>query len=267
MKKIIFLLFALLSLNSCSTYYYMAFSSPERQSANSEFESFLFEKENIKVNYAFEEENGKVYVEVQNNSDEPVYVDWARSSLIMDSISNSLQSNNAVFKGGIDAITYSEQNHRYSFSQIYGNIGGNINIPTAMTYIPAHTKIVYNPLYLSNFYQIRLANSSYQREKLNGYNVKSILFDQNNSPLQMNLYLTVVKDKDKSTIEFKTPFYISSIIKTGLPPSQINPFRPSGNNFYYRRASGASGYVSALALLGIISAGVAFGGDASNVSY
>lgn len=259
MKKIIYYVFALLVLNSCSTYYYMSFNSPEKQSATSEFESLTFEKENIKVNYSFQDLNGRVNIEVFNNSDEAVYVDWSRSSFIVDSVSNSLQSSNATFQGQINTTIY--QNRTFPMVETSGSIGGSIQIPTSSTFVPPHTKINYNPIYISQVYQLNVPKSSYRKNTVNGYNAKTIVFDENDSPLKLSAYLTIVKDKEKKSIEFKNPFYISSIIKTGQTPNEVkNIYNPS-NNSYFKKTSSAGSVVGVVGVLGLLGVGAAFGGD------
>ena len=86
MKKLIVftcLLSLLFSLNACSSYYYSMLSSDKRIVGVNEYNDFVQENDSVRIIYNFYGEDAPVRITVFNKLDEPMYIDWQRSSLII----------------------------------------------------------------------------------------------------------------------------------------------------------------------------------------
>lgn len=239
MKKIIFLLFALLSLGSCNTYYLMSLSTIEKNVIENQDKSLTFKQDSIEVTYKFVDQNGKMIVEILNNSDEIVFVDWLHSAIVVDGISYSLQRTETPINLALDATTskslYEKDNDGGKIYETTGTVKGNLEFPSGGMLIAPHSRGIYNPIFISNTYQLNVPLTSLNSKvRLGEHLLRSSSFDENNSTLNIVTYVTVVKEKDKSQIVFKNPFYLSSVIKTNLDPSNFDGYLPAGNNFYFK---------------------------------
>ena len=86
MKKLIVftcLLSLLFSLNACSSYYYSMLSSDKGIVGVNEYNDFVQENDSVRIIYNFYGEDAPVRITVFNKLDEPMYIDWQRSSLII----------------------------------------------------------------------------------------------------------------------------------------------------------------------------------------
>ena len=84
MKKWMFLVCLsgmLLSLSSCSSYYYSTLASNDRSGRYDVNKDFVIDNDSVCIIYNFHGEDGPVLVTVQNKMDEPLFVDWQRSAL------------------------------------------------------------------------------------------------------------------------------------------------------------------------------------------
>ena len=79
MKKWMFLVCLsgmLLSLSSCSSYYYSTLASNDRSGRYDVNKDFVIDNDSVCIIYNFHGEDGPVLVTVQNKMDEPLFVDW-----------------------------------------------------------------------------------------------------------------------------------------------------------------------------------------------
>ena len=95
----------LMLFSSCSTYYYSTLSSSEGVAEKDDFGDFVYENDSVKVVYSFFGYNLPIHITVINNSDQPLYVDWQRSALIIDDVATNYKQNKLTFDGNISANT------------------------------------------------------------------------------------------------------------------------------------------------------------------
>lgn len=132
MKRIMLILsFAVLfCMTSCSTYYYSTLASNDRLGNYDVNKDFVIDHDTACIIYSFYGENGPVSVTIQNNLEEPLFVDWRRSAQIetanlkLDELTDAInpyeladqrfvKSNGSVTK--LKARTFSERNSPLRF--------------------------------------------------------------------------------------------------------------------------------------------------------
>ena len=92
-------------LCSCSTYYYSTLSSTEGLVEKDDFGDFIYENDSVKVVYSFFGYNLPIKILVINNSNQPLYVDWQRSALILNDMATNYKQNKVTFGGNIETNT------------------------------------------------------------------------------------------------------------------------------------------------------------------
>lgn len=242
MKKLTYLLFVLLgfAFSSCSTYYYSTVSAYEQRVPQNNDGTFTTEKNNIFVTYAFVNHLGEVVYDIFNQSENPIYVDWSKSVLIVED--HAIQYGEKYIAGD-----FLSDDDDFSFSQ------------KPVAFIPPFSRVKYSPVLLGDLYNMKLPNSAYQKIDL-GDNivVDGVHFTAETSPLLFRSYLTVVNNTTKEETVFEDIFYISTAYKTsGRVDALDRRLTQKGNTFYYYELSSSSRFIG-WAILGTISVGALF---------
>ena len=79
----------LLGLSACSSYYYSMLNSNDPVGEKNERGDFVQENDTVRISYRFWGENAPVTITIYNKLDEPLYVDWGRSALIIDDVATT----------------------------------------------------------------------------------------------------------------------------------------------------------------------------------
>jgi hypothetical protein len=238
MRKITFLLCLIggFIFSSCTTYYYSAVRSFDNQILQNEDGTFTTENNQISVTYSFEGSGGKIVYEIDNQSDDPIFVDWSRSVLIAEDYAVQYRQNNARIDGRVRATTttYRFSNSNYSSSTSFGDLTGQIVFPQADLFIPPRSRISHSPLALSSVLDLNIPATSYERQDFGlGVTANVASFSEEDTPLIFRSYLTIVNDRDKSQTVFENTFYISEIIRINSRNSFLmNEVNRSGDKFY-----------------------------------
>ncbi len=219
MKKIIYFIVTLLIFSSCSsTYFYSTLSTTNEYVEKVENGDFLLETDSLWIAYCFKGESAPVQITVFNKLDKPLYVDWQRSALIINSLAYSYTGNKLKFQGTSQNITESYSvllGQRTSYSN--GDFGGIVETPKHVSFIPPKTMISHIPLKLDlNFDNIdkKLYKNGHMANKENeAIKVKRIDFDETNSPLLFKSYLTMYAIAEEP-MTFEQSFYLSNLLKT-----------------------------------------------------
>ena len=80
---------ALFCMSSCSSYYYSVLESNDTIGEKNEDKDFVIENDSVFISYCFYGENAPISITVYNKTDEPLFVDWQRSALIIDDVATS----------------------------------------------------------------------------------------------------------------------------------------------------------------------------------
>lgn len=92
MKRMLFVLsvVALLCMSSCSSYYYSVLESNDAVGEKNDDKDFVIENDSVCISYCFYGEDAPISITVYNKMDEPLFVDWQRSALILDDVATRL---------------------------------------------------------------------------------------------------------------------------------------------------------------------------------
>ena len=91
MKRMLFVLsvVALFCMSSCSSYYYSVLESNDAVGEKNDDKDFVIENDSVCISYCFYGEDAPISITVYNKMDEPLFVDWQRSALIIDDVATS----------------------------------------------------------------------------------------------------------------------------------------------------------------------------------
>jgi len=238
--------------------------------AQTEDGDFVTEDDSLLVAYWFNGENAPVFINVYNKTASPLYVDWARSSIITGDVA-------ASYKDKIVSISDGSQPHdSYSNTTIIINDGvvttdSYGHISESVSFIPPRSRKTFTTYALSNFNYDNLGDKFFKKAKLpDKYgipaDIKLLEFSENNTPLRFRSYLTFYNQYDKP-FSMEHEFYISRLIKTkDLPPkSATNDFIGRGDLFYIEKVSKNKGFGEVLLgttlLVGVVALDVALSSD------
>lgn len=254
--KSLALLTVLLAFTSCSsTYFFATLDTSNEYVEKVENGDFLLETDSLWIAYCFKGENAPVQITAFNKTNEPLYIDWSRSALIIDNI----------------AITYAGERMNYSEEWYDSESVARRNVSVAVsdhiTFIPPQTMVSEIPLYLgTNFEQID--KKSYRNSHLgNSYGestrVKRIDFEESATPLKFRSYLTVYAQPEKPMV-FTQDFYLKNLIRTGaVKPNELPGNMADRGDFFYTikpaNNSVLYGTLSVIALTGLAVIGVVYG--------
>ena len=149
MKKWMFLVCLsgmLLSLSSCSSYYYSTLASNDRSGRYDVNKDFVIDNDSVCIIYNFHGEDGPVLVTVQNKMDEPLFVDWQRSALIVNGKATSYYKDAIPVEGVTESSSYGSS---YNWDRQYGSVSsrsrgsfsGEIQLPKGVEFIPPCAQI------------------------------------------------------------------------------------------------------------------------------
>lgn len=216
MKKFLIIpAIALAMLSSCGKYQMNTISSlnTKQDTTNG---IFKIENDSVKISYSFAGHNAPIQINIYNKLNEPVYVDWQRSALIMDDISSTYADETIQVDGLISETTNARLLRRFDAS-----INAQIALPKNVVFVPPHTQInktlskintsTLNPIDDSLFTKINIPSLYDPR----GIKAKMAKFDNDNSPLRFKSYLTLytLNGNTPKFMVYQNDFYVSQVIR------------------------------------------------------
>jgi hypothetical protein len=222
-------------LFSCTVYQVMTVSSPEaRQNQANEF---VIENDSLELCYNFNGQDGPIKVKIRNKLQQPMYVDWKRSALIINDRAVSYSPNTVTIEGAVATSTY---NWSREWSTTYGRISALAQLPPEMEFIPPQAYVTKQLMGITNQALENLPDSLFSKKKIaamgDGYEtVRQAFFTATSSPLVFKSYLTVVMgDTLPRPVAYQHNFYVSEMVKMTNPPELLNGDR-RGDRFYVRQ--------------------------------
>lgn len=242
MKYLITLLTIFLFSSCSSTYFFSTLDTSNEYVEKVENGDFLLETDSLWIAYCFKGENAPIQITAFNKTDEPLYVDWNRSALIIDNM----------------AMTYAGEKLNYSEEWFDSESVArrNVSVSDNTTFIPPNSMISEIPFYLSpNFEQINKKEykDSYIGSKHNQLlPVKMIDFDENNTPLKFRSYLTIYAKPEKPMV-FTQDFYLKNLVRTSEanPNDLVNNMAERGDFFYTIKPANNSALYTTLTIIGV----------------
>lgn len=251
-------------LSSCtSTYFYSSLETTNENIQKMDNGDFLLENDSLWIAHYFKGENAPIQIVVYNKLDVPLYVDWQKSSLILNNISYSYNNGETVYEGTANTEGYSSADY---YGGIYQssttNYKGTSNTPSAISFIPPKTMVARNTLKISPRFDNIDKKEFSKRGKITidkntKQHVDKAQYDYENSPLKFKSYLTLYTDS-KNPQSYIAEFYTSSLLKTKANPKNLpNNMAERGDIFYQEKKPKNTGWDILLGTV-IISGVVAF---------
>ncbi|MCD7914999.1 MAG: hypothetical protein LUG96_06860 [Tannerellaceae bacterium] len=238
----------LFGTTSCSKYYYSTVSSNAPEVLRNEMGDFVEEDDSVSIVYSFFGEDLPIHITVYNKTDQPMFVDWRQSALIVEDEAANYISNDMQVRGGTYGKTYSYKDYLMPGAigeETYGEYDDDLCIPAYVTFIPPQSRIGHVPITLANFSFDKIPNDKFTKQSLavslvDTKVVKMIHFEETNSPLRFRSYLslyTVGPDgKRNQTFRYQQRFYLSRLVKAGgLSPNRIPDYTAQRGDFFYIR--------------------------------
>lgn len=224
-----------LSLTSCSKYYINTVSSNNMLKDKGTGE-FLLENDSVRISYGFAGKDAPVRVKVYNKLQVPLYVDWARSSLVYNGNAKSLVPDEIKFGGSISTDTRNIS----GLSLAESTMQGTVRTAKEVTFIPPNSGIettlqAFEHEFFKNLSDSLYKETDYLSTSQGTVKVKAGNFDSSNTPLAFRTYLTLyTQDGQKNTpFAFDKSFFVSKSIRTsGKPLSFFEYSQPSADVFY-----------------------------------
>jgi hypothetical protein len=239
MKQIIWICSFLLSsilIFSCE-YRQLCYISPSNDQIKAD-SLYYFENDTIRIVYSFWKEKGILGYEVYNKLQIPIYIDWKKSSFVVNNVKMNYWADETISSGAsVRATTY------YSLLGISESstvLAGKSVKPERVTFLAPHSGIVKADFILWNARPSALppAAKSATIHKP-GYTrpipIKYVDYNKNNTPITFRNFITYSTTETFSTeIYLDNEFYISRIAQL-----KYNDF---GGKDYYDKATKKMAY-------------------------
>jgi len=190
---------------------------------------FIMENDTVRISYSFNGKNAPVLIGIYNKSNEPLYIDWQKSVLVINDVATSYMEQNVALSGSIEKITVNQINNLYTLDVdpklTFGNFSGTATLPQNISFVAPKSKIEYCKLKFNNLDFNRIKDSEFAKSKMTDKNhlitnIKTKEFDETNSPLKFRSYLTLYVGSQFNAVGLDQSFYLSNLIKSG----SLNPY-------------------------------------------
>ncbi|MDR6940726.1 hypothetical protein [Mucilaginibacter pocheonensis] len=251
-----------LILNSCSKYQLNVISSTTGKAPNQETGNYEFENDSVRFSYSFYGPDAPVTVQIFNKLNEPLYIDWQKSALVIGDRAVSYVPDNIKLNGNIsaDSYTYSGNNNTNSIinpTYTNGNINATANLPKTTTFLPPHTQSTNNSVHLTNGF-LNVPDSTFHKTHMIVYSrdtvaltkVKTAIFTAENSPLAFKSYITTytLTDNKMTPAAYEHKFFVSRTLNTGNNPKHLKEFNQHRGDYFIN--SKTTGYGKTMAIVG-----------------
>jgi hypothetical protein len=170
-------------------------------------EGLVLDNDTLTLRYSFSSERGQMNISLVNKLNQPLYIDWKRSSFIIGQ--EKLDYWHDVASIDLAESTYGSRYGRYSISSIQGTVSKEDQI----TFIPPQTKVSKQQFVVYPNGILSLPGTPELIEEKPTWNpgrkkpvvISNYKYPAPQSPLTFRNYLTLSTDKD-----FKTEFHIDT---------------------------------------------------------
>jgi len=197
MKHFVLSIFILATCSSCVFYQYNHISS---NIGGITQEPLTFENDTLKLRYIFN--HGLEEIEITNKSSKALYVDWSRSSLIINGESHPYWRDEATVK------TQSTSYNSYLAAQRTNTTGIISNAQERISFMPPNSLVRKTPFDLTKKLSVGKKDKVGERYK----------YTEDSSPFKFRSYLTLSFDQAfTSPISLDHTFWISETLRTEFP--------------------------------------------------
>ena len=257
MKKTVLILSAIIFLSSCKSYLLSTVSAPNTKLDQSTG-ALTMQNDSLAITYNFSGEGSLLNIDVQNKLNEPLYVNWEKSAIIVNTKAYSLVDDKLKIKG--ETSSSSSDFFNTGITSSNGRISGIVQLSKNESFIPPNSRINKVTDILSTIESSKIPDSAYHKVILNDtetgvINGKQSEFTPENSPLAFKTYLTLytVKDNTQKFFSNQQDFYVSKVLKTSVNPKNIENFNTlPGNVMILSKSTGYGTAVTVLALSAVV---------------
>lgn len=199
------------------------------------------------IRYLFDGINCPIKINVVNKLNQPIYIDWSKSAVIINGQRLSYWSDVAI----INTLTRSaEIKWTEDISTTRGFTSGIIVKNERVSFIPPKSGIVYSPMNLvSNWMELPDASDFKKIDVpteigiLKGYFYN---YERKDSPLEFRSFLTISPNEQfTNPTYFDNVFWVNEVLETQAKPAELlNTF---SNNFHTKKLTGFGGFLTGVA--------------------
>jgi hypothetical protein len=257
MKKLALLVLVLIVMVSCKSHMISTVSS---NTASKEVTSgaFFIENDSVKISYNFTGENSPLTVEVYNKLNEPVYVNWEQSAVIVDDKAYSFVDDKLAIEGNTSSVSLNYQSQYDTYN--YGDFFGTVKLSKNAGFIPPKSQVSRTMYALNTINTFKLDQTAFEKKAMNYTEgsgivyVKQANYSPSDSPIQFRCYVTLytVKEGAPKAFSFEQRFWVSTIMKSGANPSKFTDYQPMPANLIVNSKS--TGFTKAMTVVAIVGA-------------
>lgn len=254
-KRSIVIFTGILLFSSCKEY---QFATVISDTYRPEIHENVIENDTVLIRYLFLGENCPITVSIFNKLKQPLYVDWSKSSVIINSEKQSYWVDEARINSTSRELSYQ---YTKSISTTYGNMQGSIIKNEKISFIPPNAGVVYTPIQIQPNW-IEVGSEEYTGEKVKIATVygavkgNAFTYNKSQTPLDFRSFLTLSVDEQFSKpMYFDNAFWVSEIFTTKAKPEELSNIFP--NQFHNTRTTKGGlffggVFLGALVLTGIL---------------
>ncbi|WP_068473932.1 hypothetical protein [Saccharicrinis aurantiacus] len=232
----------LISFTACTSF---QFTSLQSNLLNLDSNYFLYQDDTLEVKYSFAGRNCPLQLTIYNKSDDPIFINWEQSAVIINGQSLPINPLNSIMSSRSQTSTYAIGNHYESSSSISNGV---IEHSDRSGFVPPNASITINSYNLSSgFINTTLADSTqkvYEESALR--TVTKHFFTKENSPLKINCFLTYNNNTRTQKNYIKSEFWCASVYKTNY-----QSYNNRGDQYFVSRSSVAGDILSTAAIVGV----------------
>jgi len=263
MKQKLFFLGMVVVLASCKSYQMSTVSSvstPQNDSTG----VISVVNDSLAISYNFSGKNAPLHVEILNKLDEPLYISWEKSALIIEDQAYS-------FVNDVLKITGEASSTTYDYNRIFrdlnntkytdGSFDANVKLSKNESFIPPHSKVT-RTIYALNLEKVaKVDKAGFKPTYVNlsdgtGQIRASVMeFSKENSPLQFKSYMTLytVKNNQPHLFNHQQDFFISSVVRSSANPKNVFEFyKNPGNVIVSSKTTGYGKVMTGVAVAGVV---------------
>ncbi len=227
-------------LSGCSSYQYVSLvGSLPKNNEN----QFIRENDTVKITYSFTGNNCPVTIQVFNKLQIPIYVDWSKSSVIINGEKESLWTGSASIYATTQGMNI---NWDKTTSTSIGDINGTLQRNEKVSFIPPRSFVNISRIFLMNgFFNVREADSHSVvplATTEDGDTGKKYLFQKKHTPLQFRTFISLSTKQNFSIPSyFENSFWVNQITQSLAKPNTL--INKSTNQCYVWKTTAAGSII------------------------
>jgi hypothetical protein len=234
----------LLLFSSCKKYQYL---SVVGDVYNEKIMENQIETDSLIINYSFNGPDCPVKITVYNKLNQPIYVDWSKSSVILGGQRFSYWTDATSIKMNTEST---EIKWNRIVSTASSNTNGVMVRNERISFIPPNSNVIYSPISIKSSW-IEL-DPSYGKKGDVPCNYESMnglfyYYAKENTPFEFRSFITLSTNEQFTNPRFfDSNFWVNEIMITKAGPNELLNFMPS--QFYNSKPTGFGGFIGGVVL-------------------